>query len=95
MNQRLLLYLVIFLGIIIIIGTTVVITTIIERSSNIDFFSSPTKDEEKLIIGKCDLSDEETKAISLSDKKIAILCESRIEIFDINQEKILKVINYN
>ena len=95
MNQRLLLYLVIFLGIIIIIGTTVVITTIIERSSNIDFFSPSNKDEETLLIGKCDLSAQETKAASLSDDKIAIICKNRIEVIDINNQKILKVINYN
>ena len=95
MNQRLLLYLVIFLGTIIIVGTTVVITTIIERSSNIDFFSSSNKDEETLLIGKCDLTAQETKVSSLSDDKIAIICKNRIEVIDINNQKILKVINYN
>ena len=93
MNQRLLLYLVIFLGIIIIIGTTVVITTIIERSSNIDFFSSSNKDEETSLIGNCDLTAQETKVASLSDDKIVIICKNRIEVIDINNQKILKVIN--
>ena len=95
MNQRLLLYLVIFLGIIIIIGTTVVITTIIERSSNIDFFSSSNKDEETSLIGNCDLTAQETKVASLSDDKIVIICKNRIEVIDINNQKILKVINYD
>jgi len=95
MSQRLLLYLVIFLGIIIIVGTTVVITTIIERSSNIDFFSSSNKDEGALLTGKCDLKAKETKVVSVSNDKIAIICENRIEVIDINHQKILKVINYN
>ena len=38
MNQRILLFIVIFLGFLIIVGTTVVITTVIERSKNVDFF---------------------------------------------------------
>ena len=40
MNQRILLFIVIFLGFLIIVGTTVVITTVIERSKNVDFFEN-------------------------------------------------------
>ena len=68
---------------------------IIERSSNIDFFSSSNKDEETSLIGNCDLTAQETKVASLSDDKIVIICKNRIEVIDINNQKILKVINYN
>ena len=45
MNQRILLFIVIFLGFLIIVGTTVVITTVIERSRNVDFFENTTDTE--------------------------------------------------
>ena len=43
MNQRILLFIVIFLGFLIVVGTTVVITTVIERSGKVDFFPKDNK----------------------------------------------------
>ena len=95
MNQRILLYIVIFLGFVIIIGTTVVITTIVERSANIDFFSSGDKGADTLNLeGNCDLSDDSTKVTALGENKIAVTCEDYIEIIDLKTNKITKQINY-
>ena len=58
-------------------------------------FRLQNKDEETSLIGNCDLTAQETKVASLSDDKIAIICKNRIEVIDINNQKILKVINYN
>ena len=95
MNQRILLYIVIFLGFVIIIGTTIVITTIVERSANIDFFSTSDKSTEELNLeGNCDLSDDSTQFTALSESKIAITCDDTIEIIDLKANKITKQINY-
>ena len=95
MNQRILLYIVIFLGFVIIIGTTIVITTIVERSANIDFFSTSDKSTEELNLeGNCDLSDDSTKVTALGENKIAVTCEDYIEIIDLKTNKITKQINY-
>ena len=80
MYQKIMLFIVIFLGIVILIGTTIVITTIIERSYKIDFFTSTDNSEKDINIEKkCDLVGEKTKVISLSEDKLAIICEGRIE----------------
>ena len=95
MNQRILLYIVIFLGFVILIGTTVVITTIVERSANIDFFSTSDKSADILNLkGNCDLSNDSTQLTALSESKIAITCEDTIEIIDLETDTIIKQINY-
>ena len=95
MYQKIMLFVVIFLGILILIGTTIVITTIIERSYKMDFFkssSSPTDNTKS--IKKCDLLEEKTRVISLSEDKLAVICDDRIEIINLSNDQIEKVVNY-
>ena len=89
------LFVVIFLGILILIGTTIVITTIIERSYKMDFFkSSSSPIDNTNPIKKCDLLEEKTRVISLSEDKLAVICDDRIEIINLSNDQIEKVVNY-
>ncbi|MDC3154665.1 hypothetical protein OA530_01045 [Pelagibacteraceae bacterium] len=89
------LFVVIFLGILILIGTTIVITTIIERSYKVDFFkSSSSPIDNANSIKKCDLLEEKTRVISLSEDKLAVICDDRIEIINLSNDKIEKIFNY-
>ena len=95
MYQKIMLFIVIFLGIVILIGTTIVITTIIERSYKIDFFTSTDNSEKNINIGKkCDLLVENTKVISLNEDKLAIICEGRIEVMNLLSDRVEKVVSY-
>ena len=95
MYQKIMLFIVIFLGIVILIGTTIVITTIIERSYKIDFFTSTDNSEKNINIGKkCDLLVENTKVISLNEDKLAIICEGRIEVLNLSSDRVEKVVSY-
>ena len=95
MYQKIMLFVVIFLGILILIGTTIVITTIIERSYKVDFFkSSSSPIDTTNSIKKCDLLEEKTRVISLSEDKLAVICDDRIEIINLSNDKIEKVVNY-
>ncbi len=95
MYQKIMLFIVIFLGIVILIGTTIVITTIIERSYKIDFFTSTDNSEKNINIGKkCDLLGENTKVISLNEDKLAIICEGRIEVLNLSSDRVEKVVSY-
>ena len=89
------LFVVIFLGILILIGTTIVITTIIERSYKVDFFKSSSNPIDNInSIKKCDLLEEKTRVISLSEDKLAVICDDRIEIINLSNDQIEKVVNY-
>ena len=68
MNQRILLFIVIFLGFLIIVGTTVVITTVIERSKNVDLFENTNDTEFHSTCGTAGIED----VIKLEDQKILI-----------------------
>jgi len=95
MYQKIMLFVVIFLGILILIGTTIVITTIIERSYKMDFFkSSSSPIDNTNFIKKCDLLEEKTRVISLSEDKLAVICDDRIEIINLSNDQIEKVVNY-
>ena len=95
MYQKIMLFVVIFLGILILIGITIVITTIIERSYKMDFFkSSSSPIENTNSIKKCDLLEEKTRVISLSEDKLAVICDDRIEIINLSNDQIEKVVNY-
>ena len=95
MYQKIMLFVVIFLGILILIGTTIVITTIIERSYKVDFFkSSSSPIDNTNSIKKCDLLEEKTRVISLSEDKLAVICDDRIEIINLPNDQIEKVVNY-
>ena len=95
MYQKIMLFVVIFLGILILIGTTIVITTIIERSYKVDFFkSSISPIDNTNSIKKCDLLEEKTRVISLSEDKLAVICDDRIEIINLPNDQIEKVVNY-
>ena len=95
MYQKIMLFVVIFLGILILIGTTIVITTIIERSYKMDFFkSSSSPIDNTNSIKKCDLLEEKTRVISLSEDKLAVICDDRIEIINLPNDQIEKVVNY-
>ena len=95
MYQKIMLFVVIFLGILILIGTTIVITTIIERSYKVDFFkSSSSPIDNTNSIKKCDLLEEKTRVISLSEDKLAVICDGRIEIINLSNDQIEKVVNY-
>ena len=95
MYQKIMLFVVIFLGILILIGTTIVITTIIERSYKVDFFkSSSSPIDNTNAIKKCDLLEEKTRVISLSEDKLAVICDDRIEIINLSNDQIEKVVNY-
>ena len=79
MNQRILLFIVIFLGFLIIVGTTVVITTVIERSRNVDFFENTTDTEFHSTCGTSGIED----VIKLEDQKILIKCfDGPVHIYD-------------
>ena len=71
MNQRILLFIVIFLGFLIVVGTTVVITTVIERSGKVQFFSN--SEEKEATINKndgiCKLS-QVKEVIVISENKL-------------------------
>ena len=43
---------------------------------------------------KCDLVGEKTKVISLSEDKLAIICEGRIEVMNLSNNQVEKVVNY-
>ena len=95
MYQKIMLFVVIFLGILILIGTTIIITTIIERSYKVDFFkSSSSSIDNTNSIKKCDLLEEKTRVISLSEDKLAVICDDRIEIINLSNDQIEKVVNY-
>ena len=95
MYQKIMLFVVIFLGILILIGTTIVITTIIERSYKVDFFKSSSSPKDNTnSIKKCDLLEEKTRVISLSEDKLAVICDDRIEIINLSNDQIEKVVNY-
>ncbi len=95
MYQKIMLFVVIFLGILILIGTTIIITTIIERSYKVDFFKSSSSPIDKTnSIKKCDLLVEKTRVISLSEDKLAVICDDRIEIINLSNDQIEKVVNY-
>ena len=95
MYQKIMLFVVIFLGILILIGTTIVITTIIERSYKVDFFKSSSSPVDNTnSIKKCDLLEEKTRVISLSEDKLAVICDDRIEIINLPNDQIEKVVNY-
>lgn len=95
MYQKIMLFVVIFLGILILIGTTIVITTIIERSYKVDFFKSSSSPVDNTnSIKKCDLLEEKTRVISLSEDKLAVICDDRIEIINLSNDQIEKVVNY-
>ena len=91
MNQRILLFIVIFLGFLIVVGTTVVITTVIERSGKVDFFPKDNKTIQEITPEYChDWSETNIKIIS--DNKIALECEFGIEIIDLTQNKTTHII---
>ncbi len=91
MNQRILLFIVIFLGFLIVVGTTVVITTVIERSGKVDFFSDNNKKFQEIIPEYCgDSSKRDMKVIS--DNKISLECELGIEIIDLSTNKTTHII---
>lgn len=95
MYQKIMLFVVIFLGILILIGTTIVITTIIERSYKVDFFKSSSSPVDNTnSIKKCDLLEEKTRVISLGEDKLAVICDDRIEIINLSNDQIEKVVNY-
>jgi hypothetical protein len=92
MNQRILLFIVIFLGLVIIVGTTVVITTIIERSGKVQFFSSKNEISENIDVIKphiCKVSplNSTTEVIFLGDNRIGLKCPGGFEIIDIEKNK--------
>ena len=90
MNQRILLFIVIFLGFLIIIGTTVVITTVIERSKNVDFFENTNDTEFHRICGTSGIED----VIKLEDQKILIKCfDGPVHIYDAKKNQIITEIN--
>ena len=84
MNQRILLFIVIFLGFLIVVGTTVVITTVIERSGKVQFFSN--SEEKEAAINKndglCKLS-QVKEVIVISENKIGLHCRGVLEIIDL------------
>ena len=91
MNQRILLFIVIFLGFLIVVGTAVVITTVIERSGKVDFFSDNSKKFQEIIPEYCrDSSKRNMKVIS--DNKIAFECELGVEIIDLSTNKTTHII---
>jgi len=91
MNQRILLFIVIFLGFLIVVGTTVVITTVIERSGKVDFFPKDNKTIQEITPEYCqDWSETHIKIIS--DNKIALECKFGIEIIDLYQNKTTHII---
>ena len=91
MNQRILLFIVIFLGFLIVVGTTIVITTVIERSGKVDFFSDNNKKFQEIIPEYCqDVSERNVKVIS--DNKIALECELGVEIIDLSSNKTTHII---
>ena len=91
MNQRILLFIVIFLGFLIVVGTTVVITTVIERSGKVDFFSDNNKKFQEIIPEYCqDVS--KRNVIVISDNKIAFECELGVEIIDLSTNKTTHII---
>ena len=94
MYQKIMLFVVIFLGILILIGTTIVITTIIERSYKVDFFKSSSSPIDNTNSIKCDLLEEKTRVISLSEDKLAVICDDRIEIINLSNDQVEKVVNY-
>ena len=85
MNQRILLFIVIFLGFLIVVGTTVVITTVIERSGKVEFFSN-NNEEKKATINKndglCNLS-QAKEVLVISENKIGLHCRGVLEIIDL------------
>ena len=90
MNQRILLFIVIFLGFLIIVGTTVVITTVIERSRSIDFFENTTDTEFHSTCGTLGIED----VIKLEDQKILIKCfDGPVYIYDTKKNQIITEIN--
>ena len=84
MNQRILLFIVIFLGFLIVVGTTVVITTVIERSGKVQFFSN--SEEKEATINKndglCKLS-QAKEVLVISENKIGLHCRGVLEIIDL------------
>ena len=91
MNQRILLFIVIFLGFLIVVGTTVVITTVIERSGKVDFFSDNNKKFQEINPEYCqDVS--ERNMIVISDNKIAFECKLGAEIIDLSTNKTTHII---
>ena len=91
MNQRILLFIVVFLGFLIVVGTTVVITTVIERSGKVDFFPKDNKPFQEIAPEYCqDWSETNIKIIS--DNKIALECEFGIEIIDLTKNKTTHII---
>ena len=91
MNQRILLFIVVFLGFLIVVGTTVVITTVIERSGKVDFFPKDNKTFQEIAPVYCqDWSETNIKIIS--ENKIALECEFGIEIIDLTQNKTTHII---
>ena len=90
MNQRILLFIVIFLGFLIIIGTTVVITTVVERSKNVDFFENTNDTKFHSICGIAGIED----VIKLEDQKILLKCfDGRVYIYDSKKNQIITEIN--
>ena len=90
MNQRILLFIVIFLGFLIIVGTTVVITTVIERSKNVDFFENTNDTEIHSTCGTSGIED----VIKLEDQKILIKCfDGPVYIYDSKKNQIITEIN--
>ena len=84
MNQRILLFIVIFLGFLIVVGTTVVITTVIERSGKVQFFSNSEEKEDTINKndGLCKLS-QVKEVIVISENKIGLHCRGVLEIIDL------------
>ncbi len=84
MNQRILLFIVIFLGFLIIVGTTVVITTVIERSGKVQFFSNSGEKEATINKndGLCKLS-QAKEVLVISENKIGLHCRGVLEIIDL------------
>jgi len=84
MNQRILLFIVVFLGFLIVVGTTVVITTVIERSGKVQFFSN--NEEKEATINKndglCKLS-QAKEVLVISETKIGLHCRGVLEIIDL------------
>ena len=84
MNQRILLFIVIFLGFLIVVGTTVVITTVIERSGKVQFFSNSEEKEPTINKndGLCKLS-QAKEVLVISENKIGLHCRGVLEIIDL------------
>ena len=90
MNQRILLFIVIFLGFLIVVGTTVVITTVIERSGKVEFFSTNEVEQYHSFCGNIKL----VEVLNLGENRISIKCgNQKLVIFDFKKNAVIHVID--